>query len=148
MAGARQAARACEAPEPTIGKEDRRMPETTHPPAGEYPRSAPVHHLDLEVAASQLLSELPGKRRRTRNLARESGVSAMLMALEAGDVVKEHSAEGVVTIQLLRGHVFVSMGSESLELRQEQLLMFQPGIRHDLRAEEQSVLLLTITGGR
>jgi hypothetical protein len=27
------------------------------------------------------------------------------------------------------------------------LVLFQPNIRHDLRAEEQSVVLLTITGG-
>lgn len=123
------------------------MPETTHSPAGEYPRRMPVHHLDLDRAAGELLSELPSKRRRSRNLARESGVSAVLMAMEAGDSVMEHSADGVVLIQMLRGRTMVSVGGDSFDLRQGGLLMFQPGVSHDLRAEEQSVLLLTITGG-
>ena len=123
------------------------MPETTHTPAGEYPRPGPTHHLDLRAMADELIDQLPGKGRQTRSLARESGVSVLLMAMEAGNVLREHSADGVVTVQPLRGYAVLEAGGESFELRPGQLLMLQPGVRHDLRAGEQCVVLLTITGG-
>ncbi len=123
------------------------MPETTHTPAGEYPRPAPAHHIELDAVADQLVSQLPGKRRETKNLARESGVSVLMMAMEAGDAVREHSADGMVTVQALRGCTVLSVGEESFQLLPGHLIMLQPGIRHDIRAEEQSVVLLTITGG-
>ena len=73
-------------------------------PTGEYPRAAATHVLDLQLEADRLIAELPGHGRRTRTLAREGGVSVVLMAMEGGDVVKEHSAGGDVTVNLLRAH--------------------------------------------
>jgi quercetin dioxygenase-like cupin family protein len=123
------------------------MPQTTHQPAGEYPHPSPAHHLDLDEVATQLLSRLPGQGRQTRNIARESGVSLLVMALEQGNSLPEHSADGVVLVQVLRGHTYLEAAGQSLDLRPGQVLMFQPGVRHDIRAVEQSVVLLTITGG-
>jgi quercetin dioxygenase-like cupin family protein len=68
------------------------------------------------------------------------------MAMEGGDVVQEHSAEGAVTVSLWRGHVTLTAAGETVEMREGQMVMFAPGIRHDVRAEEQSVLLLTVSG--
>jgi quercetin dioxygenase-like cupin family protein len=124
------------------------MPETQHHPSGPHPEPASVHYLDLEAEADRLIATLAGHRRRSVNLARESGVSLILMALEAGDAIAEHSAEGVVVVQLLRGHAVVQSGGESFDLRDGQVVLFQPGVRHDIRAEEQSVVLLTVNGER
>lgn len=123
------------------------MPETTQTPTGEYPKSQEVHHLDLEAEADQLLGELPNRGRQTRNLAREGGVSVILMAMESGDVIKEHKTTGATTVQVVRGHVTLTARAKSVSLRGAELVLFQPNILHDLRAEEQSVVLLTITGG-
>ncbi len=38
-------------------------------------------------------------------------------------------------------------GGKVLDLRAGQLGFMQPEVRHDIRAEEQSVVLLTIAGG-
>ncbi|MGE0601921.1 MAG: cupin domain-containing protein [Dehalococcoidia bacterium] len=123
------------------------MPETTRIPTGEYPKPAPAHEVDLETEADRLLEALPGHRRQTKSLARESGVSVIMMALEAGDAIEEHSADGVVMVHGMRGHVTVRANGETIELRRGQLAVFQPGVRHDLTAQEQSVVLLTVTGG-
>lgn len=123
------------------------MVETTHIPTGNYPKPAPVHSIDLEATADRLLAELPGSGRRTESLAREAGVSVLMMAMEGGDEIREHSAAGVVTAQLLRGHATLMANGAPNDLRPGQVLVFQPRVRHDVRAEEQSVLLLTITGG-
>ena len=123
------------------------MPETTRTPSGNYPKPASVHSIDVEATADRLIAELPGRSRRTESLARESGVSLLMMAMEGGDSLNEHSAKGVVTIHLLRGHVTVASGETAVDLRPGQLVLMQPQVSHDLRAEEQSVVLLTIGGG-
>lgn len=122
------------------------MPNTTHTPSGSYPARAPVHLLDLEAAADRLTAKLPGHRRQTENLAREGDTSVVMMAMEGGDAIQEHSAPGVVSVQLLRGHAVLAVGTESFELRAGNLVLLQPGVRHDVRAEEQSVVVLTISG--
>ena len=123
------------------------MPETTHPPSGQYPKPENAHHIDLVTAADELLAKLPGHSRQTRSLARESGVSTILMAMEGGDALEEHSAAGVVTVQLMSGLINLSAGGTSFELRPGQMVMIQAGVRHDVEAVAQSVILLTVTGG-
>lgn len=123
------------------------MPETTRTPTGDYPHAAAVHELDLEAAADKLVQRLAGHGRQTESLAREAGVSVIMMAMEAGDNLKEHAADGVVAVQLLRGRVSLSASDETFELERGRMLLFQPGVRHDVLAHEQSVILLTVTGG-
>ncbi len=123
------------------------MPTTTQTPTGEFPKSSTAHHLDLEAMADTLVARLPGNRRQTQSLARESGVSLLMMAMESGDVLDKHSAAGVVTVQLLRGGVTMSVSGEVFELSPGQAVLIQPGVEHDVRANQQSVILLTVTGG-
>ena len=123
------------------------MPTTTHTPKGDYPEPAPAHLIDIESEADKFSQALTAGGRQTRNIAREAGVSLVLMAIEAGDAVREHSTPGATTVTAIRGHVVVTSGGHSMDLRPGQLVLFQPGVRHDLRAEEQSVVLLTISGG-
>lgn len=123
------------------------MPEPTHLPQGNYPKPAAVHSVDLDGVADRLIAALPGHGRRSENLAREGGTSLIMMAMEGGDLLREHSADGVVMVQVLRGHTTLTAGKETFDLRSGELVMLQPGVRHDLQAEEQSVVLLTIGGG-
>lgn len=123
------------------------MPETTPTPQGNYPKPAATHPIDLDAAADRLIAALPGHGRRSENLAREAGISLIMMAMEGGDLMREHSAKGVVTVQVLRGHAALTAGDETHDMRAGELVMLQPEVPHDLRAEEQSVVLLTIGGG-
>lgn len=118
----------------------------SHIPQGNYPAHAAAHLLDLEQAADRLLAQLPGNRRQAETLARESGSSVVLMALEAGDAIQEHSAGGPVSVHVLRGHVQLTAGEEKYDLRPGQLVFMQPNVRHGVAAAEQSVVLLTLSG--
>lgn len=123
------------------------MPKTTKEPSGDFPRAEKVHHLDLRADADRLISGLAGRRRNSENLARESGVSVVMMAMDAGDTLAAHSAPGVVSIHVLQGRATVSSADRTFDLTQGEMLLFQPAIVHDLRAVEQTVILLTVTGG-
>lgn len=118
-----------------------------HIPKGDYPATTPVHLLDLEAAADRLTAKLPGHRRQTETLAREAGTSVVMMAMEAGDAIKEHSAKSPVSVHLLRGHIALNAGGQALELRPGQLAFMQPSVPHDVSALEQSVVLLTLAEG-
>jgi len=116
-----------------------------HIPTGNYPASAPVHVLDLELAADQMIAKMQGRRRHTETLAREAGTSVVMMAMEAGDVIKEHTAPSAVSVHLFRGMIELNAGGQSLELRAGQLAFLQPKVPHDLAAKEQSVVILTLS---
>ena len=124
------------------------MARTTHTPTGKYPQHTPVHHIDLEAAADELLARLPGNRRQSESLAREAGVSVVMMAMEAGDAIHEHSAQGVVAVQALRGRIMLTSDGDTVGVAPRQMVLFQPGVRHSVQAEERSVFLLTVTGGQ
>lgn len=123
------------------------MPETTRQPSGNYPHPAALHHLKLDEAAERLVDGLADHRRRSESLAREAGVSIVMMAMQAGETMSEHAADGVVTVQVLSGRASLMTGGASVTLVPGELIVFQPGVRHDLNAEQQSVILLTVTGG-
>ena len=122
------------------------MPGTTNKPTGNYPHSASVHHLDLNAIADRLLAGLNGAERNSENIARESGVSLVLMALAKGDKLDEHSSPGVVTVQVLRGVLRLEAAGETEVLQPGHLVMLQPSVPHRHTAEERSVVLLTVTG--
>lgn len=120
------------------------MSMPAHLPKGDYPAAAALHILDLDAEADRLLAKLPGHRRQAQTLARESGTSVVLMAVEAGDEIQEHSAKSPVSIQVMRGHVNLKAAGQAVELRSGQLAFLQPEVAHGLVAIEQSVVLLTL----
>ena len=119
----------------------------TKSPSGNYPAHSQAHFLDLDEVADRLLQKLPGHSRQTETLAREGGVSLLVMAMDAGDELNEHKAKGAVTVQLLRGHALLTAAGQEFDLREGQLVFMQPAVSHSVRAEAQSVIVLTVTGG-
>lgn len=66
-----------------------------------------------------------------------------LMALTAGTEMAEHNSPGQATLQVLRGRVTVSAADRQWTGGVGELLVI-PRERHGLRAEEDSVVLLTV----
>lgn len=120
---------------------------TTKTPTGNFPAHSQAHFLDLDEVADRLLQRLSEHSRQTETLAREGGVSLLVMAMDAGDELNEHKAKGAVAVQLLRGHVLLTAAGEEFDLREGQLVFLQPSVSHSVRAEMQSVLVLTVAGG-
>ncbi len=77
-------------------------------------------------------------------LGRHGPVTLLLFVFEKGGLLKEHEAEGVVTIHVLSGHLEVAVGERTCELRGGQLLILAPRLRHAVRALEPSETLVTV----
>jgi quercetin dioxygenase-like cupin family protein len=66
-----------------------------------------------------------------------------LIALTGGTELGEHNSPGQATLQVLRGRVRVSAGADSWAGGPGDLLVIPPE-RHNLHADEDSVVLLTV----
>ena len=106
----------------------------------------PVQLIDLTEAAVRLRAEAHASIAGHRQLAlvRRGSVSLILFAFEAEGFLKEHQAEGEVTIQVLAGRLEVTVAGEVLSIGAGQLVSLASGQSHSVRALETSDMLLTI----
>ena len=104
-------------------------------------------HLDLDAEFEKLATEndktVAGHRQITLFKGYKSTVA--VFAFESGGGMREHSAPGVVTVQVLRGLIEINVAGETHQLRSNNVLVIPPGARHDVKALEQSQMLLTVS---
>jgi quercetin dioxygenase-like cupin family protein len=111
------------------------------------PLSEPMMTFDLQPTVRQLRSDDSYSRtgRLGRTLTRSGRMRMVLVALNSGIEVGTHQADSPMTIQVLEGRIGFRVAGESHELSAGQVLFFGPGEAHDIRALEESALLLTIS---
>lgn len=119
--------------------------ERLRPPSPER-LAVPVQRFDLVAAAAQLRAEAPASVAGHRQVAlvRRGPLAVILFAFEPDGFIKEHSAAGEVTIQVLGGRLEVTVDGEVLSLGRGELVALAPRQLHAVRATEASEMLLTI----
>lgn len=76
-------------------------------------------------------------------LFRGGGVSIVLFDFEPDGWLRDHAADGYVTVQVLSGELQIATAEQEYHMPAGSLLVLRPGIRHDVRAETASRILLT-----
>jgi quercetin dioxygenase-like cupin family protein len=107
----------------------------------------PMMLFDLQPQVEQLRKDESYRRsgRLGRTLAKSGRLRLVLVALDAGVEVGTHHADSPLTIQLIAGRLGFRVGGRDYELREGQVLFFGPGDAHDIRALDESALLLTLS---
>jgi len=107
----------------------------------------PMMVFDLEPQVRELRADESYRRtgRLGRTLARSGRLRLVLVALNDDIEIGTHQADSPMTLQLVQGRLGFRINGESHELRQGQVLFFGPGDAHDIRALEESALLLTLS---
>jgi quercetin dioxygenase-like cupin family protein len=77
-------------------------------------------------------------------LAKTEHLELIRMVMPAGRALAEHAVKGQVTVQCLHGEVALDAHGRTVLLRAGELLYLQGGAQHALRANADSILLLTI----
>jgi len=111
------------------------------------PLSGPMLTFDLSQQVDELRTEDAYGRsgRAGRTLAKSGRLRLVLVAMSPDASIGTHQADSPMTVHVLRGHIRYRAGQEEHELREGQVLFFGPGDAHDIRAIEESALLLTLS---
>jgi quercetin dioxygenase-like cupin family protein len=104
------------------------------------------HLFDLTTEGDRLRAEsrdaYDGHRQIT--LFRGDDVSIVLFDFDAGGFLKDHAADGHVTVHVLSGDIRMTTATEDYPMSAGSLLVLKPGVTHDVRAETESRVLLTV----
>ena len=120
----------------------------------ETPR-ARAHHVTDPLIEVDLATELEAVRasdsyhaadHAAKTIAKQPGVSVVLIALKPGGQMHEHHADGAITVQGIDGHVEFTVGERAVALTRGRLLTVPPGVSHRVRGMDESAFLLTIGG--
>jgi quercetin dioxygenase-like cupin family protein len=111
----------------------------------------PLLQIDFERELLQLRQEDSWQRetgRSSKTLAKYPDFRIVLILMKSGTRMRQHKAEGRVSIQLLDGRVSVHLADRKVNVSGGQLLALDCGVLHDVEALEESALLLTISWRR
>lgn len=107
----------------------------------------PLLQFDLSAEIEQLKSEESwqrGSARSSKTLVKHPDFRIVLVAMKSNSEMKEHRAEGRISIQTIVGHVRLKLPDQTVEVPAGHLLALDRCITHDVEAVEESVFLLTI----
>ncbi len=105
---------------------------------------------DLKQEAEALAAECHQGQfgHRQISLYKHGKASVSLFRFEQGGLMREHKAIGTVCIHVIEGRITLTANGEQHTLEAGGLLVLAPGIQHDVSAEQDSVMLLTVCLGR
>jgi len=111
----------------------------------------PLLQIDLDHELQQLRREDSWQRetgRSSKTLAKYPDFRIVLILMKSGTRMRQHRAEGRISIQQLRGRVCIHLTDRKVEVSAGHLLVLDCGVLHDVEALEESALLLTISWRR
>lgn len=79
-----------------------------------------------------------------RTLFKKSDLRMVLISMERGSVLKEHHADGTISVQVLKGSIRFTAQGEAHSLKVNGVLTLGASIKHEVEALEESAFLLTI----
>ena len=111
------------------------------------PLAGPLLTFNLEEQLREMRAEESYDRsgRSGRTLAKAGRMRVTLVAMARDNVIGTHQADSPMTLHVLQGHIRFRANNEERELNAGELLFFGPGDAHDIRATEESALLITIS---
>jgi len=77
-------------------------------------------------------------------LVKTKDMEVIRMVVKRGKAIPEHSVEGEVSVQCLKGEVLFRIGEQARTLSKDDWLFLDGGTPHSLHAKEDCILLLTI----
>ena len=111
----------------------------------------PLLQIDLERELQQLRGAVSRQRetgRSSKTLAKYPDFRIVLILMKGGTQMRQHRAEGRISIQQLKGQVCIHLADRKVNVSAGHLLVLDCGVLHDVEALEESALLLTISWRR
>ncbi|SMD10527.1 cupin domain-containing protein [Pedobacter nyackensis] len=116
-------------------------------PEGERDLDAPMVTMDLFSLKTQIKEEESYKNsdRNAITIFKSEGMRIVLVALHEGAEMKTHKAPGMISVQVLEGHISFKTDQKTADRTTGQMLVLHAGIPHSVIAKTESVFLLTLS---
>jgi quercetin dioxygenase-like cupin family protein len=116
-------------------------------PEGERLMDAPMVSIDIPEFIRQLKTETTWQTsdRNAITVFKTNGLRIVLIALHENAVLKKHTADGIISVQVLEGEINFSTDNQSKLLKQNGMIALHAGLSHSVKAIKESVFLLTLT---
>ncbi len=98
-------------------------------------------HAEPDAAA---LVEIPAAGTLSRTIHQDDGIKVVVFAFAAGEELSEHTSSQPAIIQVLRGELALTLAGEPVTARAGAWIHMGAGLRHAVRADIPSVMLLTL----
>ena len=80
-----------------------------------------------------------------KTLFKKHDFRVVLITMENAAKMKEHHADGTISVQVLKGHIRFTVHGKPHDLKLGNLITLAASIRHEVEALEDSAFLLTIS---
>ncbi len=120
---------------------------TPQRPEGDRSIDASLVSIDLPLYMEQIKQEPSWKTSKQNAITvfKTNRLRIVLIALHEGTEITRHTAEGIISIQVLEGHIKFTTDQQSLELTNGQMLALHERIPHSVLAIKEAMFLLTLT---
>ena len=127
--------------------EEKFIEATSQGSQGERTIDAPLVTINLLSFIEQIRNEKAWEDsdRNAITVFKTNGMSIVLIALHKDAEMIKHTADGLISVQVLEGQMLFNTNEQSINLGKGQMLALHKGIAHSVVAIEETVFLLTLT---
>ncbi len=120
---------------------------TTQRLQGDRIMDAPLVTIDLHRFTKQIREEKAWEDsdRNAITVFKTDGMRIVLVALHKNAEMSKHTADGMISVQVLEGQILFTAEEQSVEIRHGEMLALHENIPHSLLAKEETIFLLTFT---
>ncbi|HEY6063322.1 MAG TPA: hypothetical protein VIV35_06910 [Chitinophagaceae bacterium] len=120
---------------------------TAQRPEGVRTMDAPLVTIDLFSFIEKIKKEKKWKDtdRNAITVFKTNGLRIVLIALRKGAEMIKHAADGLISVQVLKGKMQLNTDEQSVKLGRGEMLALHQGIPHSLLARKKTIFLLTLT---
>jgi quercetin dioxygenase-like cupin family protein len=126
---------------------ERHNEATQQRPEGDRPIDAALVKIDLPVFMKQIKEESPWKegKRNAITVFKTNGLRIVLIGLHEGAEMAKHTADGIISIQVLDGQMQFITDRQSVKLSKGQMLALPERLPHSVIAIKETIFLLILT---
>ena len=120
---------------------------TKQRPQGERIMDAALVTINLCSFTKQIREEKAWKDsdRNAITVFKTDGMRILLIALHKDAEMIKHTADGMISIQVMEGQILFTTEEQSFELGSGQMLALHENVPHSVLAMEETIFLLTLT---
>jgi quercetin dioxygenase-like cupin family protein len=107
---------------------------------------APLVIIDIKENTKRLRNEPAWKNgdRNAMTLYKTNGMRIVLVALHEDTLMKKHTNDGIICVQVLEGEINFITDEQPVVLKKGQMITLHKGLAHSVAAIKESVFLLTL----